>query len=105
MDVANVVIFYSRESEGGRHGPVVVEAPLAYVPVPACLQLAGYYDLLSLAVYGNAPEVATVLDSKPITREQLISDTEELLDLLRETFGQRRSSSWAVSRRVLSSDC
>src|SRR4051812_48482214 len=37
-----------------------METPLADIPIIACLQLANYNNLLSLDVYGNAPEVPRI---------------------------------------------
>jgi hypothetical protein len=57
VDVADARVFHGREPEARPDGPVVVEAPLADVPVPTRLQLANDNGLLSLAIYRHAPKV------------------------------------------------
>src|SRR5918995_1480763 len=54
VELANHVVF------SGADGPIVVEAPLTDVSIPACLQLANYNELLPFAVYGNTLEVSRI---------------------------------------------
>ena len=60
VEVADSRIPYGRESEPRTDGPVVVEAPLADVAVPARLHLADHNRLLPRAVDRDTEEVTRV---------------------------------------------
>src|SRR5215207_5987563 len=60
VDRADARILYGREPEARADGPIIMEAPPADIPIPACFQLANYNNLLSLNEYPNTEKIARI---------------------------------------------